>query len=141
MVTGRNVESVGQFFHAYLQNPFYSWVGSMVNTTHKWPRKEDRLKKTTKIDRQKTTIKDAATTTTTSTTVTPTYACNICEKNQKIHQNSLFTDRNDVGDFERRSSSHFMFDRVTSVLPTRSTTVDYHVELKHQKWNFNVSIR
>lgn len=139
MVTGRNVESVGHLFLAYFQNPV--WIGSrMVNGTHKWSKKDDRYKKTTKLDRQKT-IKETTSTSTTTTSATPTYYCNICEKNQKIHQNSLFTDRNDVGDFERKSSSHFMFDRVTSVLPTRSTTVDYHVELKHQKWNFNVSIR
>ncbi|KAL0268047.1 UNVERIFIED_CONTAM: hypothetical protein PYX00_010130 [Menopon gallinae] len=138
MVERKAAGDVGHILHAYLQRPYYwSWGGiPSANVTNKWPKKEDRLKKSSTSSARQKSVKLVP--------VNSTDAYNILERNQKIYEDNYFTD-NGVSDFERESSSSssstdYMIDRVTSVLPTRSSTVDYQLDVNYSKWNFSDSI-
>ncbi|KAK6620330.1 hypothetical protein RUM44_006731 [Polyplax serrata] len=130
-------KEVGDLLKSYLQRPYYwSWGGGSGggNATNRWPKKEDKLRKST----GRATAKPVK-----MLSMNSTEDYGGFESNANLRNAGLFTEDSYTTNFRTRSTAttgHFMFGDITNALSIRSTTVDYQIDRKQPKWNFNFSI-
>lgn len=125
-------KNFGDLLKSYLQRPYYwSWGGSVSNSSNRWPKKEDKLRKTNTRGKPIQLL-----------TVNSTDTHAVFDQKPNHREPRLFTEEASGADFNGKSTNNalYMFDDVSSVLPTRATTLDYQIDRKQPKWNFNLSI-